>query len=258
MLASHSLLRACLILFLIGLLSACSPNIKNHYINNSFTIEKLEICPVYLLDINSVVTEWSVKEHDEYYDSALLAISSTRDDISFLNHQEFYFKFGEKLADDFSLGLSDPENSEGKVLIDETKSCGFALISYLIEDDVDRSKEKITEVVNGSEETYLTFTVSRKIAIKTDIFDLTTGQKVWSGKLFKSSSNSHKRSHNPSKNFLEDLFWIAVENKLFGGYPNTPNLQDLTHAVFKDLGKSLPRRSCKEVGYWECVHRAIK
>lgn len=234
------------------LLLSCAPQMRNIVKEDSFTAESVIHDRFLFLGLASEKGNFSDSEFSNHSYAAMNALTNSRGDIDISYKANFMSDLG---VDNFKNIVGRYQNREildANVISQiSTAAAGFR---YLVLSRIDQ--DGVSENENYSDKS-TTFTVKRTLGVHTEIYDFNNAKLVWSGNLNTEISRTNTNSHNKSSNVIKDLLISAAENKMYGKYPPPPDINELIEKSFDGIGKNLPAPTCDEVGYINCVKRAV-
>lgn len=237
-------------------LAACASSVQDSVGDPDFHVATLQQSTLVIADVNARGTAFSVLPQSTVNTVAVNALRLSRKDLSVFNSNILYDQFSE--AERASILVAAERqfvNANDKALLARmAKSGDLVVFSRILSDSTESEESEQLSNVDDKTRRMLTRTTWRESAMQVDVYDVNQQKLVWSAVVDDREQNQiSQERHNGS--FLENLAVDVLEAALIGGFPAAPSDQKMIAELFKSLGASLPQRSCKDLGFSECMKR---
>lgn len=243
-------------LSIFAALTACASSVNDAVGDPNFHVGTLQQSVLVIADINAEGTAFSSMPQSTMNTLAVNGLRLSRKDLQVFNSNIMYDEFSEpERARIVDAAERQFVSAEDKALLSRMAKAGDLVVFSRILGDMTESEES-EHLSNVGDKTrrVLTRSTWRESSMQVDVYDVNQQKLVWSAVVDDREQNdiSQERANG---SFLENLAVDVLEAALIGGFPAAPSDQDMVSELFKKLGASLPQRSCKEIGFSECMKR---
>jgi len=234
------------------MVSSCATPMTNIRQKESFTFNSIQQDYIAFGGLISATEAWDSNKFRHYSGIARDSLSIISSGISFESNENLLANIGyDELLNFIQLILDNNiDHKEALITLSNIeKDNRYIIFSKITADNIIKN--------NYSTKTENTYITERKMSIITSVYDLKNLDRVWSGRITTTRSNSNTNPQKHDGNILSDLLATIVEDVIYEDYPKPPTIESLIEKAFSGIGDNITNRSCNETGYMNCIKRSI-